>query len=315
MKIATPEEIAQEEARKKEQVVEFTYLPLNQIVTAEQIRQDINTTGESFTGLMESIRARGVLEPVLVVRQEDGMYRLVVGERRFKACQMMGMETIPVRIVNQAGTKADVITMQLIENLERENLDPIDEAKAYVEFFRTKIGATDAAELISLIITFERDPGRVDKTFAENVSAIARITGKTTRSLQNLLSLLTLPRPFQQAVKEGKIGMSQGYIFAAHLDNPQLYQIFEAILKKPVTYEELKNLLEKAVAGNETTAASGGPFSGFYSHIAKVRTAFEKGKAAYTRQDMETLITELDAFSALLKEQVRMQATEAAPGT
>jgi len=58
------------------------------------------------------------------------------------------------------------------------------------------------------------------RTFAETVSANTKITGKTTRSFQNLFSILILRRPFQAAVKEGKIGMSQGYLFAANLDNP-----------------------------------------------------------------------------------------------
>jgi hypothetical protein len=74
--------------------------------------------------------------------------------------------------VNQAGTKADVITMQLKENPERENLDPIYEAYAYLEFFRTKIGAIDAAGIISLIIACERDTGKVENEFAVSLTVI-----------------------------------------------------------------------------------------------------------------------------------------------
>ena len=226
---------------------------------------------------MESIKARGVLEPVLVVRQEDGTYRLVVGERRFKACQMLNMETIPVRIVNQAGTKADIIAMQLIENLERENLDPIDEANAYLEFMRTTTGAIDAAGLISLIMTYDMDPGRANPEFAANFAAIAKITGKSIRSMINCFSLITLPLPFQAAVKEGKIGISQGYLLAANLDldSRKLYEIFDAILKKPVTYEELKKLLESARKGKKVVPKAA--FSGFYSNIKSVRTAWSGG--------------------------------------
>jgi len=255
---------------------------------------------------MESIRAKGVLEPLLVARQADGTFRLIVGERRFRACQMLNLPTVPVRIVDQAATKADVITLQLIENLERENLDPIDEANAYLEFFRTKIGAIDETGIINLIILYQREPGRVQSAFADNFAAISKITGKSIKSMQNLFSLLTLPLPFQAAVKAGKIGLSQGYLFAASLDNPKLYEIFEAILKTPVTYDELKKLLDKAASSNDQTTPRA-PFSGFYSNIKTVRAAFEKGKAAYTRQDMEKLVSELDAFSTLLKEQIQKQ--------
>jgi ParB family transcriptional regulator, chromosome partitioning protein len=312
MKIATPEEIAQEEAKEKEQALEFTHLPLNQIVISKQIRQDIDTNGEAFKGLVESVRERGVLEPILVARQEDGTFLLIIGERRLRACQMLGLTTIPVRIIKQADTKADVIALQLIENLERENLDPIDEANAYLEFFRTTVGAIDAAGIISLIITYERDPERAEKPFVESLCAIAKITGKTTRSVQNLLSLLTLPTPFRTAVKEEKIVRSQGYLLAANqdLDTQKFYEIFQSILEKPVTYDELKKLLDNARKGKEVIPKPA--FSGFYSNIKITRTAFEKGKSAFTQQEVEKLSTELKAFCALLDEQVQKLSAEAA---
>ena len=312
MKIATDEEIALQEAERQEEALEFTYLPLDHITIAAQIRQEINTNAESFLGLMESIKARGVLEPVLVSRQQDGAFRLLVGERRFKACQVLGLTTIPARIVKQADTKADVITLQLIENLERENLDPIDEANAYLEFFRARIGACTATDIINMIMNYERDPERLKNDFTENFSVISKSTGKTNRSMQNLFSLLTLPTPFQAAVKEGKIGLSQGYLFAANLDldDRKLYEIFQSILEKPVTYDELKKLLDSARKGRKPVPKPA--FSGFYSNIKAARTAFEKGKAAFTQQDVEKLSTELKAFCALLDEQAQKLAAEAA---
>ena len=107
-----------------------------------------------------------------MARQQDGTFRLLVGERRFKACQVLGLTTIPARIVKQADTKADVITLQLIENLERENLDPIDEANAYLEFFRARIGACTATDIINMTMNYERDPERLKNDFTENFSVI-----------------------------------------------------------------------------------------------------------------------------------------------
>ena len=153
---------------------------------------------------------------------------------------MLGMTTIPVRILEQAATKADIITLQLIENLDRENLDPIDEATAYFEFLRTKIGAIDMEGIINSIMTYERDPGRVKNEFTANFAVITKITGKSTRSMTNLFSLLTLPPSIRTAVKEGKISLSQGYLFAANLNNPKLPEIFQSVLNHPVTYEELR---------------------------------------------------------------------------
>ena len=303
MQLAEPQDQPQEETKKNETPGEFTYLSIDQIIVNQQIRKYIDTRCDSFLSLVESIRERGVLEPLLVAAGPDaGTYLLIAGERRLRACQMLGMTTVPVRIVDQAATRGDIITLQLIENLNRENLDPIDEAAAYLEFFRAKTGPTDVEIMISQIITYERDPGRLKNGFAENFSAITKITGKTTRTMTNLLSLLRLPPPIQAALKEGKIGLSQGYLFAANLNNPKLLEIFAAVLKKPVTYEALKKLLD-APTETDGTKATKAPFSGFYSSIKTIRTAFEKGKADYKKPDIEQLISELEAFCVLLKEQ------------
>ena len=303
MQITPPEDAARKEATINETPGEFTYLPIDKIIVNQQIRQTIDTNSEAFTSLMESIREKGILEPPLVAAWPDvGKYLLIAGGRRIRAGQMLGMQTIPVRIVDQTVTKADIITLQLIENLNRENLDPIDEANAYLEFFCAKVGATDVEQMISQIITYERDPERLKNDFAANFAAIISITGKSTKSMFNLFSLLRLPPPIRAALKDGRIGVTQGYLFAANLKNPQLIEIFEAVLKKPVTYEALKKLLE-ATAETDGAKAVKVPFSEVYSHIKTIKTAFEKGSAAYAKQDIENLISELEAFCALLKEQ------------
>jgi ParB-like chromosome segregation protein Spo0J len=218
---------------------------------------------------------------------------------------MLNMETIPARIVGQADTKSDVITLQLIENLGRENLNPIDEANAYVEFLRTKIGAIDVDGIISLIITYERDPARVETDFAANFAAVTRLTGKSSRSTTYLLSLLKLPPDIRDAVKDGTIGLSQGYLFAANLKNPQLMEIFKAVMKKPVTYEALKRLLEAAPKTEDTPTLPKPAFAGLYAQIRTVKTAVAEGKAAVEKEDIEQLIAELEALCTLLKEQAR----------
>ncbi len=124
---------------------------IDQIIVYQQIRQSIDTACDSFLSLMESIRERGVLEPLLVVAGPDpGTYLLIAGERRLRACQMLGMTTVPVRILDQATTTGDIVTLQIIENLNREDLDPIDEAAAYLEFFRAMTGPTDVEVIIGV---------------------------------------------------------------------------------------------------------------------------------------------------------------------
>src|ERR1035437_3416179 len=78
--------------------------------------------------LAESIRQKGILQPLLVRRVENG-FELIAGERRLRAAQLLGLETVPV-LVREA-SDAEALELALIENIQRENLNPIDEARAY----------------------------------------------------------------------------------------------------------------------------------------------------------------------------------------
>ena len=122
-------------AQKKVASPEFLYLSLESIIVEEQIRSGIDTEGESFKALMESIKDRGVLEPVIVMPKED-KYLLLCGERRYLAAQKLGLESIPARIVNTITQKDEILAYQLTENLQREDLNPMDQAKGYSHIFR-----------------------------------------------------------------------------------------------------------------------------------------------------------------------------------
>jgi ParB-like chromosome segregation protein Spo0J len=93
---------------------EFMYLPLGKIMVEEQIRTGIDTESEPFKALMESIKDRGVLEPLLVT-PKDGNYLLLCGERRFLATQKLGLETIPVRVMDAVTQKDEILALQLTE--------------------------------------------------------------------------------------------------------------------------------------------------------------------------------------------------------
>jgi len=121
---------------------EFMYLPLESIIVEEQIRSRINAEGESFKVLMESIKERGVIEPIIVTPRGD-KYLLVCGERRYMASSMLGMEPIPARILDTTTQKDEILAYQLTENLQREDLNPMDQAKEYWHIFRHDIPIKD----------------------------------------------------------------------------------------------------------------------------------------------------------------------------
>jgi len=130
---------------------------------------------ESLQELASSIRATGVLQPVMVRRDRDG-YQLVVGERRLRAARLAGLEQIPA-MIREFGD-SEMMELALVENIQREDLNPIDEAKAY-QALVTRVGLTH--------------------------DQISERVGKQRSSVTNALRLLSLPVEVQDMVSRGTL--------------------------------------------------------------------------------------------------------------
>ena len=130
--------------------------------------------------LSQSIRIHGVLEPILVVRTGAGFYKIIAGERRYRAAQMAGLTKIPAIIIN--GSKEELREIAIIENLHRQQLNPMEEAEA-----------------IRLLI----------ETNHLTQEQVADALSRSRSAVTNLLRLLTLPLDVQMMIRDGKL--SQGH--------------------------------------------------------------------------------------------------------
>ena len=130
----------------------------------------------SIAALAESIRDHGVLQPLLVRPMPSGVYQIVAGERRWRAARMLGLEEVPV-VVREL---SDLETAQiaLIENLQRENLDPIEEAQGF---------------------------RRLQDDFGMRQEEISRTVGRSRSAVANSIRLLRLPEEVQDMLSEGSI--------------------------------------------------------------------------------------------------------------
>lgn len=152
------------------------YLPTEKLVGgAFQPRQHIHHEG--IEQLAESIRSQGVLQPV-VVREKGTQYELIAGERRWRAAQLVGLKKVPA-IVRQVSDDA-AMAMALIENIQRENLNPIEEALALKRL-------SEALDLTHL--------------------QVAEAVGKSRAGVTNLLRLLTLNPEVQKQLEKGELEM------------------------------------------------------------------------------------------------------------
>ena len=162
----------------------------------------------SLQELANSIEANGVLQPILV-RPADGGYEIVAGERRWRAAQKAGLHKVPVLVREVAD--AQMLEIALVENLQREDLNPVDEARAY-------------QVLVEDLGLSQED--------------VARRVGKERATVANMLRLLNLPQPSILALEAGKITVGHAKAILSHRRREEQDHLLEAILKRGLSVRE-----------------------------------------------------------------------------
>jgi ParB family chromosome partitioning protein len=170
---------------------------------------------EKLKELAESIRQKGFIQPVVVRRSENDAFELIVGERRLRAAQYLMLEKIPA-IIHDEITKLEVIEMTLIENIQRENLNPLEEAEAYRMLLQ--------------------ECGLSQEDLAGQV-------GKNRSSIANSLRLLTLPERIKQLVIDGKLSAGAARVILAIPGEKEKLEIAEKTIKKGLSVRELERMV------------------------------------------------------------------------
>jgi len=136
-----------------EQSLEETSASIVKLVSIEDLIPNPDQPRKSFTQesldeLAESIRRHGLLQPLLVHQEKSGKYIIIAGERRYRAAQIAGLEQLPV-IVRSQDDENHRIELSLVENIQREDLDPIEEAQAYAKLMEiTGVTQERVAEMV-----------------------------------------------------------------------------------------------------------------------------------------------------------------------
>lgn len=159
--------------------------------------------------LMASIKTHGVLQPILVSRLPGGKYRLIAGERRLRAATLAGLPIIPA-VIREA-TEQEQLELALIENIQRQDLNPMEEAQAYDELHRV---------------------------FGLTQEDIAKKVGKSRSQISNTLRLLQLPDVMQQALIEGRLSFSNARTLLSIESEAERTQLFEAMIAARYTVRQ-----------------------------------------------------------------------------
>ena len=181
---------------------------------SSQPRKDFDQ--ERLAELSESIRQYGVLSPILVQESDNGYYRIIAGERRWRASKLAGLKTIPAII--KKSENLQVFELALIENLQREDLNPIEEALGYRRLM-TEYGLTQE---------------QVSEKMSKSRSGIA-----------NSLRLLNLPEEVIGMVERGDLSVGHAKVLLAITDSAKLTMLAKKAIDESLSVRELEELIKK----------------------------------------------------------------------
>lgn len=169
---------------------------------------------DELEGLAQSIKEHGVLQPIVVRRKGDGVYELIAGERRLRAANLAGLSTIPALVRNSNDEKS--LALAIVENIQRQNLNPLEEAKAY---------------------------SRLMGEFGLTQDAVASSVGKDRSSIANLLRLLGLPKEVQQFIESGALSLGHAKVLAGVSSPSTQLQIAKRIVSEQLSVRQTEQLI------------------------------------------------------------------------
>ncbi len=164
--------------------------------------------------LAQSIRTQGVVQPLIVAPRPDGSYTIIAGERRFRAARLAGLDQVPV-VVREVADERELLELALVENLQRADLNPLEEAEAYQEL-----------------------GGR----FGLSHEAIGDRVGKSRAAITNALRLLRLPPEVHDLLRDGRLTAGQARPLLALSDSAAQLRLAERAVSESLSARDIERL-------------------------------------------------------------------------
>jgi ParB family chromosome partitioning protein len=196
----------------------FQVIPISLIApNIDQPRKTFNT--ETIEELADSIREKGVLQPIIVKKKNGGTFELVCGERRFRAASLCGLSEVPAIIKDVADE--DFLEWALIENIQREDLNPIEEAEAYQRLVEERRISQDE---------------------------VAKRVGKNRVTVTNTLRLLRLPQEIKQYLVEGRLSAGHARALLGLLTPEHQRQMAKRIVEENLSVRQVEAIVNRSNA-------------------------------------------------------------------
>jgi ParB family chromosome partitioning protein len=245
-------------------------IPVQQIVL-NPTQPRIEMRQESLAELASSIEEKGLLQPI-IIRRKEGVYEIIAGERRFRACKMAGLKEVPAIIRDVDDHEA--LELAMIENLQREDLNPVEIATVYQRFV---------------------------EEFGYTHEELAKKMGIERSSISNYIRLLKLPPWVKELMAAGKLTQGHGRVLITLKGEQEQKRYVKRVLDEGLSVRELERV--RKTAG----PAHASPFSHVEEMLretlkTKVQVTFKKNKGKviiefYSKEDLERLLNALAVSS------------------
>lgn len=211
--------------------------------------------------LTQSIKAHGILENLLVrpLENKEGLYELVAGERRYRAAQAAGLTSVPVTI--RELTDEEAFSIALVENLQREDLNPVEETEGIVTLLGIQLEESPEA-IISLLYRMDNEQKKkvtnnvIGNTEKQKIESVFASLGQNWQSfVNNRLSLLKLPADILEVLRQGKIEYTKAKAIALVKDEQQRKNLIDEALSKNLSLVQIKEKI-KALSTKKHSAPS-----------------------------------------------------------
>jgi ParB family transcriptional regulator, chromosome partitioning protein len=202
---------------------------------------------QALAELASSISASGLLQPVVVRARDGGGYELIAGERRWRAVQQLGWARVPA-VIKEVDDRA-LLTLALIENLQRDELTPMDEARGY---------------------------DRLIQEFSLSQTEVARLVGKDRVTVSNTLRLLKLPAEVQQLVESGALSGGHARALLALPDERQMAKLAETAIAREWSVRALEARVRGQAPTTRSTRRAKAPEGSATAEVQRVEDALRK---------------------------------------
>jgi ParB family chromosome partitioning protein len=250
---------------------------------------------EKLSQLVQSVKEHGILQPLLV-RAVNGEYELVAGERRLRAAKEAGLTEVP--IITKELSDLQTLQIALLENLQREDLNPVEETEGILELLSIELDV-NSGEVISILnqvanakkrgLELTENVSRQLEIIESVLSGVGRFSAESFRTSR--LPLLNLPDDVLEVLRQGKIEYTKARAIAKVKDEGERRELLDKVLNENLSLSEIKQLVKELTPGKTTPKET---LNAKYSEIGKRLKNAQVWEDVKKTKKLEKLLSDLE---------------------